>query len=62
MPNWVFESNDENGKNVNDNLNKTTGIKYLIEGVADAYINANKLWVNFLEVFIVGLKSSLELN
>lgn len=43
MPNWVFESNDENGKNVNDNLNKTTGIKYLIEGVADAYKKDNIL-------------------
>ena len=43
MPNWVFESNDENGNNINDNLNKTTGLKYLIKGVADAYKKDNML-------------------
>lgn len=43
MPSWVLESNDELGKNVKGNLNKTTGIKYLIEGVADAYKKDNIL-------------------
>lgn len=37
MPDWVIESNDDSGIDINDNLNKTTGIKYLINGVADAY-------------------------
>ena len=37
VPSWVFESNDENGREVLKNLSKTTGIKYLIQGVADAY-------------------------
>lgn len=37
LPGWVAESNDESGTNVRGNLTKTTGIKYLIEGVADAY-------------------------
>ena len=37
MPDWVIESNDDSGIDINDNLNKTTGIKYLIIGVADAY-------------------------
>lgn len=37
MPSWIYESNDETGTNINNNLNKTTGIKYLIQGVADAY-------------------------
>lgn len=43
IPNWVFESNDESGKNVMDNIDKTTGIKYLIGGVADAYKKDNVL-------------------
>ncbi|MDE6026949.1 MAG: hypothetical protein K2G23_02625 [Muribaculaceae bacterium] len=37
MPKWVNDSNDETGMNVTSNLDKTTGIKYLIQGVADAY-------------------------
>ncbi len=37
MPSWVIESNDDSGKDVKNNLNKTTGIKYLIEGVVDSY-------------------------
>lgn len=39
MPSWVSESNDDTGTNIQDNLSKTTGIKYLIQGVADAYKN-----------------------
>ena len=41
LPSWISESNDETGTNINDNLSKTTGIKYLIQGVADAYKNEN---------------------
>lgn len=43
IPVWVFESNDESGKNIKNKLNKTTGIKHLIEGVADAYKKENVL-------------------
>ena len=39
LPSWVSQSNDETGDNINANLDKTTGIKYLIQGVADAYKN-----------------------
>ncbi len=39
MPAWVLESNDETGSNIQENIDKTTGIKYLIQGVADAYKN-----------------------
>lgn len=39
IPSWVSESNDETGVNIQENINKTTGIKYLIQGVADAYKN-----------------------
>lgn len=39
MPSWIEESNDDHGTNISANLSKTTGIKYLIQGVADAYKN-----------------------
>lgn len=39
IPSWVSETNDETGVNIQENINKTTGIKYLIRGVADAYKN-----------------------
>ena len=39
MPSLVSESNFENWSYIQNNLNKTTGIKYLIQGVADAYKN-----------------------
>jgi len=39
LPSWVSESNDESGTNIHANISKTTGIKYLIQGVADAYKN-----------------------
>lgn len=38
---WVEESNDDTGDNIEENLDKTTGIKYLIKGVAEAYKNSN---------------------
>lgn len=37
IPSWVSEANDETGVNIQENISKTTGIKYLIQGVADAY-------------------------
>lgn len=39
LPSWVSQSNDEEGVDINSNLDKTTGIEYLIQGVADAYKN-----------------------
>lgn len=37
LPSWISASNDESGNNVKSNIDKTTGIKYLIQGIADAY-------------------------
>lgn len=34
---WVSRTNDETGDDIKKNLDKTTGILYLIRGVADAY-------------------------
>ena len=36
MAQWVRLSNDSTG-NYNNSIDKTTGIQYLIQGVADAY-------------------------
>ena len=43
IPLWIEESNDDYGTNISVNLSKTTGIKYLIQGVADAYKNEKAL-------------------
>lgn len=37
VPDWVETINDNTGKNIHNNMDKTTGIKYLINGVAEAY-------------------------
>lgn len=37
VPTWAETSNDDTGKNIKKHLNKTTGIKYIIQGVAEAY-------------------------
>ncbi|WP_299340541.1 hypothetical protein [uncultured Prevotella sp.] len=39
QPSWVLASNDDTGMNVKKNMDKTTGILYLINGVAEAYKN-----------------------
>lgn len=38
---WVEASNDDDGVSASANLDKTTGIKYLINGVAEAYKDSN---------------------
>jgi hypothetical protein len=42
-PDWLEEANDDSGKDVRNNINKTTGIKYLVQGVADAYKKQEQL-------------------
>lgn len=37
IPKWAEESNDDSGMKILKNINKTSGIKYIIQGVADAY-------------------------
>lgn len=37
LPSWVETSNDDKGLDVKKNIDKTTGILYLIKGVSDAY-------------------------
>ena len=39
FPSWIESSNDDTGKDVSKNKDKTTGIKYLIKGVSEAYKN-----------------------
>ena len=41
LPKWVEDSNDDTGQNVQVNLDKTTGILYLVKGVAEAYKQHN---------------------
>jgi len=37
MPQWIEQTNIIDDKNIRKNLDKTFGIKYLIEGIAEAY-------------------------
>lgn len=37
LPDWVINSNDTTGTDVRKNIDKTTGILYLIKGVSEAY-------------------------
>lgn len=43
LPSWVTLSNDDTGMNIQNNLAKTTGIRYLIAGIQDAYKDINIL-------------------
>lgn len=49
IPKWVEDSNDDLGKNITANITKTTGFKYLIMGVAEAYKSERSLGtINFV--------------
>ena len=39
LPDWINNANDSTGTNIKENLDKTTGILYLIKGVSEAYKN-----------------------
>ena len=43
VPAWLEEVNDDSGRDVRKNIDKTTGVKYLIQGVADAYKKQKQL-------------------
>ena len=42
-PDWLEDANDDSGREVTKNMDKTTGIKYIIQGVADAYKSYEEL-------------------
>jgi len=37
VPEWVGQSNDDTGRNVRSHLGRTTGIKYILTGIAEAF-------------------------
>ena len=37
LPKWVEEANDDTGKDIENQMDKTTGLLYLVKGVAEAY-------------------------
>lgn len=45
MSSWVETSNDSTGTDIDNNLDKTTGILYLVKGVAEAYKTHNNYGV-----------------
>ncbi len=42
-PDWLENANDDSGREVTMNMDKTTGIKYIVQGVADAYKSNKEL-------------------
>ena len=49
LPQWIYDMNDDEGLNIKakDSINKTFGIKYLVEGVFDAYnFSGNTIYTN----------------
>ncbi|MBP4141975.1 hypothetical protein J3S90_09185 [Flavobacterium sp. P4023] len=42
IPSWVYETNSNDDSNLSQNSNKTFGIKYLIEGINEAYETESK--------------------
>ncbi|TDE04277.1 hypothetical protein [Flavobacterium sandaracinum] len=42
IPSWVYETNTNDDSNLTQNSNKTFGIKYLIEGINEAYETESK--------------------
>lgn len=47
MPQWITETNDSSGRDIRKNIQKTTGILALIEGVAQAYEAKEAISTNF---------------
>ena len=43
FPSWLEAANDETGQDIQNNLDKTTGIKYIINGIAESYKNYDEL-------------------
>lgn len=41
LPKWLYDTDDTTGKNVKDNINRTTGLMALVKGVAEAYKNSS---------------------
>jgi len=54
IPNWVIFKNSDNDININnsDQFNKTFGLKYLVEGVFDAYKTKNNDKNTYFEISI----------
>lgn len=48
-PDWLESANDDSGKDVTKNMDKTTGIRYIVQGVTDAYkINSELAEMKFI--------------
>lgn len=43
VPSWIEKKNDDSGRDIHKNMDKTTGIKYLIMGLSDAYKDVQNL-------------------
>lgn len=48
LPQWAVDSNDDSGTQIRKHISQTSGIKYIIGGVCDAYSSYdNKASIKF---------------
>ena len=52
IPAWVEQSNSVDDRNVKDELDKTFGLSYLVQGVSEAYATQNPEQTYYLKIII----------
>jgi hypothetical protein len=52
MPTWVEQSNSVDDRNVKDEIDKTFGLSYLVQGVSDAYTTQNPEQTSYFKIII----------
>lgn len=56
IPAWVEQSNSPDDKNVKDELDKTFGLSYLVQGVSEAYATQNPEQTSYFSINVSILK------
>jgi len=52
IPTWVEQSNSIDDKNVKDELDKTFGLSYLVQGVSEAYVIQNPEQTSYFKIIV----------
>ena len=52
IPTWVEQSNSVDDRNVKDELDKTFGLSYLVQGVSEAYATQNPEQTSYFKIVI----------
>lgn len=52
IPTWVEQSNSPDDRNIKDELDKTFGLSYLVQGVSEAYATQNPEQTSYFKIII----------